>query len=353
MPMYASLVRPDTLTPHELDLYLEKGWFRLGRSLFTTSFLTFRDTLFDAFWLRIGLPGFVLSRSQKEILKKTKAFRIQEGKFTLTDEKEVLFQKYRDSLNFEPAKHLEGVLPEGSTLFDSREICIYDGDRLIACGVFDMGEKAAEGIISFFDPEFKRYSPGKALMLHKIVLCKERGLEWFYPGYVVPGYPRFDYKLDIAREHSEYYDLTDGEWRNIRELEVKKQPLARMVSALVHLEGVLHAFGFEDFRMKRYRFYDIVLDHAYTDYGLMTYPYFVHCFSNSSLEEVVIVYDTFAGTYKLVICHKMFQITMPPDEHYFSEFLLREARMIFAEPNPFNFVFGLNELLKRSTNAVK
>lgn len=349
--MYASLVRPDTLEPRELDLFLEKGWFRLGSGLFTTSFLTFEDTLFDAFWLRVNLPEFELSGSQRQILKKISGFRVTTGKAVFTEEKEALFGKYRESVSFQPAKYLAGILSDQTGIFDSHEVCIYDGDRLVACGIFDLGEAGAEGIVSFFDPDYKRLSPGKALVLNKILFCKERGLKWFYPGYVVPGYPRFDYKLDIARENSEYYDVTLGEWRNIRELEVKKQPLARMVTALIHLEGLLHSFGFEHFRLKKYRFYDIVLDPVYMEYDLLTYPYFIHCFANSGLEEVVIVYDTFAMSYKLLVCHKMFSITLPPEgEDYFSDFLLREAKMVIREQNPFNFVFGLHEILKRSAH---
>lgn len=350
--MYASLVRPDTLAPRELDLFLEKGWFRLGAGLFTTSFLTFQDTLFDAFWLRVSLPGFQPSRSQREILKKISGFRVTAGTAVLTEEKEELFGKYRESVSFQPARHLSGILSDPTALFDTQEICIYDGERLVACGIFDLGETSAEGIVSFFDPDYKRLSLGKALVLNKIMFSKERGLKWFYPGYVVPGYPRFDYKLDISRENSEYFDVTLGEWRNIGELEVKKQPLSRMVTALIHLEGLLHSFGFEQFRLKKYRFYDIVLDPVYTEYDLLTYPYFIHCFANSGLEEVVIVYDTFSMNYKLLVCHKMFQITMPPEgEDYFSDFLLREAKMVFREQNPFNFVFGLHEILKRRSNA--
>ncbi|MCD8539085.1 MAG: hypothetical protein LRY55_04465 [Leadbetterella sp.] len=352
--MYASLVRPETLSPGDLDLFLERGWFRLGNGLFTTSFLTFEETLFDAFWLRINLSDFRASRSQKEILKKTAAFRVVTGKALLTGEKEALFHKYRESVSFQPARHLEAILPQEDTIFDSKEVCIYDGDRLVACGFFDLGEAGAEGIVSFFDPDYKRFSLGKALVLNKIFYCKERGLKWFYPGYVVPGYSRFDYKLDIARENSEYYDLSLGEWRDIRELEVKKQPLSRMLTALIQLEGVLHSFGFENFRLKKYRFYDIVLDPAYTEYDLLTYPYFVHCFANSSLEEVVIVYDTFATSYKLLLCHKMFRANRPlagEEDIYFSEYLLREAKVIFTEKNPFNFVFGLHSILKQSSNT--
>ncbi|MBX2953489.1 MAG: GNAT family N-acetyltransferase [Leadbetterella sp.] len=348
--MYASLVKPDTLAPRELDLFLEKGWFRLGTGLFTTSFLTFEDTLFDTFWLRVNLSEFQPSRSQREILKKISGLRVTAGRAVLTEEKEVLFGKYRESVSFQPAKNLAGLLSDPGALFDTQEVCIYDGERLVACGIFDLGESSAEGIVSFFDPDYRRLSPGKALVLHKIMFCKERGVKWFYPGYVVPGYPRFDYKLDISREDSEYYDITMSEWRDIRELEVKTQPLSRMVTALIHLEGLLHSFGFEQFRLMKYRFYDIMLDPVYKEYNLLTYPYFIHCFANSSLEEVVIVFDTFTMSYKLLVCHKMFQISFPPEgDDYFSTFLLREAKVVFQEKNPFNFMFGLHEILKRRT----
>ncbi len=351
--MYASLVKPDTLSPSELDIYLEKGWFRQGSSLFTTSFLTFQNSLFDALWIRIHVPPFEPSRSQREILKKTSAFVVRVGKFVLTEEKEALFWKYRAGVSFQAAHSLESILPPDTHLFDSREICMYDGARLVACGVFDRGATSAEGIVNFFDPEYKRLSLGKALMLHKLKACKEDGIQWFYPGYVVPGYGRFDYKVEISPLHSQYYDLTEDLWKSTASLELKKQPLGRMTGALVQLEGILHSFGFEVFRLKRYRFYDIALNPVYGEEGLMTYPLFIHCFTYSGWEEVVIVYDTFGETYKLVVCRKMFTATFPAEEHYYSDFLLREERVVFSESNPFNFVFGLNKLLRRSSSEVK
>lgn len=353
--MYASLVTPANLYPEELDRYLENGWFRLGRNLFTTSFLTFQDSLFDALWLRVHLPDFVPSRSQRELLKKSTRFQVRDREFELTEEKEALFALYRESVSFQPAKNLAGILPPECTLFDSREVCIFDGDRLIACGVYDQGKSAAEGIVNFFDPEYKRFSLGKLLMLHKIRVCRENGSDWFYPGYVVPGYARFDYKLEISREHTEFYNRVTGTWQNTQSLNLKEQPLSRMVGALVQLEGILHSFGFLDFQVKRYRFYDIMLDPAYSSYGLITSPYFIYCFPRSGWEEVIITFDVFTESYRLITCKKLFSVTVPAEPHYYSEFLLREDRRVFAENNPFNFVFGLNKLLKRNipTQEVK
>lgn len=347
--MYVSLIRPEKLEPTELDSFLEKGWFRLGANIFTTSFLTFKDTLYDAFWLRVNLNLFSLSKSQKEIFKKSQRFKVEVKPFEITNEKRELFQDYRESLTFEPARYLENILTDSFGVFNTYDVCFYDNNRLVACGVFDLGETSAEGIVSFFAPEYKKYSFGKALVLHKIEFCKQQGMTWFYPGYVVPGYARFDYKLDIDKENSEYYDITFGEWRNTNTLNIQQQPLFQMHAALQHLESIIHSVGFEEFKLKKYRFFDISLDGDYNQYNLLTYPYIIHCFSNSGLEEVIIVYDTFQKTFKLLVCHKAFQITIPYQEDYFAEYLIKESRMVFESNNPFTFSFGLSEILKRSS----
>ncbi len=351
--MYASLVKPQKLEPLELDQFLEKGWFRLGRSLFTTSFLTFQDHVFNALWLRINLLNFTPNKKQTILLNKSAEFVVKIGAFELTEEKSVLFQKYRYSLAFEPARFLESILmsDEGEEIFNTYDVCIYKENKLIACGIFDLGFLSAEGIVSFFDPEYKKYSLGKLLVLHKLQYCKDQGFHWFYPGYIAPGHKRFDYKLDIAKENSEYFDLSEDRWQHIDALESAIFPLETMRSALINLETIIHSFGFEEFKFKKYRFYDIGLDNGYSDYSLLTYPYMVHCFSNSQLEEVLIVYNTFISKYQLLICHKIFQITMPYNEDYFSEYLIRQSKVVLEESNVLNFVFGLQELLRRNPQA--
>ena len=61
-----------------------------------------------------------------------------------------------------------------------------------------------------YDPEYDRYSLGFYTMLLEIEYCMELGLKFYYPGYVVPGYSRFDYKLRIG--DVDYFDLYSKEW---------------------------------------------------------------------------------------------------------------------------------------------
>lgn len=352
--MYAQVVQPSTLSPTDLDQYLERGYFRLGSRLFTTSFLSFEESIFDAFWLRVDLAQFEFSRSQKDILKRASRFTMKIEPFLYSYEAEDLFQAYRESLSFQPAKTLEHILGEDPGLFQTMAVRFYEGKKCIACGLFDLGDTATEGIVSFYDPAYKKFSLGKVLMLSKIQYLKDRGQRWFYPGYVAPGYPRFDYKLEVGKDFSSYYDARLGQWKSMQEMELKEQPLAKMLSALVQVEGLLHTMGYVDFQLKKYRFYDITLDAAYAEYGLITYPFFIHCFPNSPMEEVIVVYNTHEEKFQMLLCSRVFQITFPDDKpEYYSTFLLRPHYTVFEDAQELNFVFALNELLGRATKAEK
>ena len=53
-----------------------------------------------------------------------------------------------------------------------------------------------------YDPAYADLSLGFASMLYEIRWAQERGLDWFYPGYVLPGDDAMDYKLRVgAVEH--------------------------------------------------------------------------------------------------------------------------------------------------------
>ena len=43
----------DSLNGEELDKYLERGWFRMGQTIFTTNFLKFNGLIYSVIWLRI------------------------------------------------------------------------------------------------------------------------------------------------------------------------------------------------------------------------------------------------------------------------------------------------------------
>ena len=68
--------------------------------------------------------------------------------------------------------------------------------------------------MNFYHPDYKKYSLGKYLMLLKINHAKAMGKEWYYPGYIVPGNRRFDYKLFIGIEIAEIWVPESNNWLN-------------------------------------------------------------------------------------------------------------------------------------------
>ena len=89
--MLADVHTPLELSAEALDNYLERGWFRAGRTIFHTNFLHFDGKLYSALWLRIILNDFAVSKSQKKKINVANRFTFRIQKFELTDEKEQLY----------------------------------------------------------------------------------------------------------------------------------------------------------------------------------------------------------------------------------------------------------------------
>lgn len=328
----------------ELDTYLEKGWFRLGESIFTTSFLCFDKKFYNALWLRIDLKNFEgFTDSQKSILKKIEGkFRIEVQPFEITLERSELFLKYRENIAFNAAEGLEFVVPPENA-FESYCVSIYDGEKLVGCGVFDKGSLAAEGITSFYDPDYKKFSIGKALILLKVKHLLSQGFLWFYPGYYAPGFPRFNYKLDISKSNTEFYNIVSSGWEKLQSLKLAETPLGLMKTKLERLEKILHSFGFTEAKLFKYRFFDLNLDKTYNEYRLLQLPYFIYCFAVSNVEDLIIAFDVFKQEYKLMSCLRIFKLDTTPDNEFYSDYLIRQKKVLLQSSDPYYIAFTITQ----------
>jgi arginine-tRNA-protein transferase len=173
---------------------------------------------------------------------------------------------------------------------------------LIASGFFDLGRQSAEGITSFYDPEYKKYSLGKYLIYQKINYCRALGLKYFYPGYFVPGYRFFDYKLSIGRASLEYLQVTTGKWLPIGEFIPEQTPIAEM---RVMLEALLKKMPWTDHGcdLVSYEYFDANLVPELQGAELLDYPLFLYCFdTEGEAVHMVIVYDPVIRQYKMLKC---------------------------------------------------
>src|SRR6478609_8168915 len=116
--MFAQANTPEQLTPQELDTYLEKGWFRMGPRIFTTNFVHFKDQIYSTVWLRILLNEYVADNTQIKLFKRNASFRTTIKPLEITDEKEALYTRYKQSLPFQPSDSIQQLLM-GRTTSDS------------------------------------------------------------------------------------------------------------------------------------------------------------------------------------------------------------------------------------------
>lgn len=207
---------PEQLSGKELDALLARGWYRMGQSIFTTHFLMKEDGIFRVFWLRYDLSLLKTGKSSKTIIALNNRFTIEIKPMKLTAEHEELYALYRSSIDFDPAASVQQWLygEQATDVYATTIIEIRDNKLLIAAGIFDKGLKSIAGIMNFFHPDYKKFSLGKYLMLLKAQYAAQSGMRWYYPGYIIYGYPKFDYKLFLDKKNAEVYIPEENRWQH-------------------------------------------------------------------------------------------------------------------------------------------
>jgi leucyl-tRNA---protein transferase len=346
-PMLAQSLSPFSMSPDSLDSYLEKGWFRMGQTIFTTNFLHFKDKLYSAVWLRIDLSRFVPNSTQKKLYKQNARFRTAIGPAIFTEEKEVLYRKYRQSISFDASSSIHQLMfgSMSFNIYNTFEVCIYDEEKLIGCGFFDIGNKSSAGITSFYDPEYKRSSLGKYLIYMKIDHCKSLGLRYFYPGYFVPGYAHFDYKLTLTRSGLEYLDLGSSKWCEIESFSYSRPPLQVMQEHIQKLSAGL-AGKVHSWRTWTYAYFDanILIDLETAHF--LDYPVFIASAVEEEIRHVV-VYNVVSGKFECLQCQGFQLSNTLKAENLLSGFLLKKEQVVFSSDKVEETVeFLTNELFK-------
>lgn len=309
--MFASVYFPESLHAEALDHHLSQGWFRMGQSVFTTNFLSFKDQLYSAVWLRVNLHKFTNDRTLQELLKRNRQFKTEIKPSHLTSQHEQLYSQYKKGVSFDASPTLSQLLFRNAShsIFNTYEVNIYDEDKLIASGFFDLGKHSAEGIVSIYDPDYKKYSLGKYLIYQKINFCKESGLDYFYPGYFVPGYAFFDYKLSIGKSAIEYLKYETGQWLSIQNFNPEETPLRQLTSKLQVLQQTLDVHGIQS-KLMRYTYFDAGLIPELKDADLFDYPVFLLPETNNEFQ--LIVFDIVDHCYRVLECESLW---MSPGEN--------------------------------------
>lgn len=337
--MFVEVHTPDHLSGSDLDTYLERGWFRMGQTIFTTNFAHVKDDLLSTIWLRADLEAYEQDRTHTQLIKRNGAFVSAIRPAEITPEKENLFARYRASLTFPVAESLRHLLFGNETvtdrsIYNTWEVTLRDGDKLIACGFFDLGAASAQGIVSFYDPQYKKFSLGKYVIYSKIQYCKNLGLKYFYPGYFVPGNPNFDYKLMVAREVLQFLCLHTHSWRSVSDFTEADVPVRSMRMNLIVLKTLLEEAGIES-RVMNYEFFDAGLIPQMQRTGLFDFPVFLHLGGNTDEPvNLVVVFDVRDRAFHLLLCQPVWKPDrINPDTGFYSAYFLKPVQEIYSSPD--------------------
>ncbi|TAE61200.1 MAG: GNAT family N-acetyltransferase [Bacteroidetes bacterium] len=133
-------------------------------------------------------------------------------------------------------------------------------DTLVAVSYFDTGKDSLASLLAIYDPAFARFSPGLYTLAEEVELARELGKKFFYPGYILPGFSQFDYKMRIGQVQ---YLPAAGRWKPMPPPgELPLQITDELAAKTAELEAVLQQWNIPS-RRKVYPFFSL---------GYLLYP---------------------------------------------------------------------------------
>lgn len=198
------------VTADQLDWLLAGGWRHFGTYFYRYAVSSHWGGLRHVLPLRVDLERFVPSRSQKRVLAKNRDLRVVIREAFIDDAKEDLFYRHRERFKDNLPDSLYTFLSEepATVPCTNREICVFDGERLLAVSFLDIGKTSTSAVYAMFDPDESRRSLGIFMMLESIRYSRELGCRYYYPGYAYHEPSIYDYKKNFTGLES--MDWNDG-----------------------------------------------------------------------------------------------------------------------------------------------
>lgn len=286
---------PDRLAPSRYDTFLASGWFRGSVMLYKMDLLCIDDDIFSVVNIRLNLHDFELRKSQRKILRRAaNKFQITTGVARPNPAKEKLYHLHKKKFRGFIHPTLDDYLNSGyrDTVFDTCEICVYDGDHLVAVSFYDRGENAVASLLGLYDEHYKVYSPGILTMLLEIQTSIKDGFKWYYPGYVLDQPSQFNYKLKLG--NFQYYN-PNKRWVTYARFKPEESKAFRYKAEIERLKEVLKERGIS-FEEVLYPLFSM----GYVQYwnaDFLKYPLFLALNETERNELTILSYDLDQGLY--------------------------------------------------------
>lgn len=278
--MPSAILAPTKISATELDEYLAKGWRPLGQRIYTADFIQLElGDIFSVVPTRLPLANHRFKKRQRKLLRRNNArFSYHIGPAVIDEEKHRVNELYMAAHPTKSTDELDiHTLHNGRRVFNTLECCVYDGAQLIAFSFFDCGASSAYSKAGIYDPAYHQYSLGIYTMLLEIRWCQTEGMEYYYPGYISPDIPLFDYKTQIGE--IEFWNLQERSWLDYQYFDPELHgPLKVIKNRLSEAQQCLSNLDLE-VQEYQYVFFEMQMMQNKGHYKLLDCPSFllVHC----------------------------------------------------------------------------
>lgn len=238
----------EKLSAEETDELLANGYFRNGLNVLSAQGRYISGEWKPNVMLRIPLKNFQWKKRARKLLRRNaRHFEVRIAPLSPRSEIEELWYLFKTEIHqWTNVARITDYLLRGQPAenFNTFELGVYHGDRLVAFSLFDKGRKSIASLEAAYHPDFHKHSLGYYTMLLELEYAIGEGLDWFYPGFFPKGLSMFEYKLRPGG--AEFFRLRETSWlpwdefserdwlaEEIEEklLEVKKMLIHRRVPA--------------------------------------------------------------------------------------------------------------------------
>ena len=173
--------------------------------------------------IRAKLENYQMSKNFRKILTQNKKrFTHVIRKITPIDHpKERLYQQQIGKFDIFIMNSLHTFLYDYSnpnfSIFNTYEVCVYDGEKLVAISFFDLGIHSVASILGLYDNDYQEYSLGTFTLLLEIEFAKANGFLYFYPGYIMLSETGISFEYKLRLDNLQFRDL-NGIWQPIAQL---------------------------------------------------------------------------------------------------------------------------------------
>jgi leucyl-tRNA---protein transferase len=179
-----------------MDFLWDEGWRHFGTNFFRYSLALYRDEVRRVIPLRIRLADLTIPASQRRVLKKNADLKVVVRPAEVTPEKEAMFARHKTRFERDvPDSIYDFLSPSPANIpCVTNEVCVYDGDRLIAVTFLGVGERQTSATYAMFLPEESARSLGIFMILKEAEYSINIGKQYLHLGYAYEGNSFYDYK---------------------------------------------------------------------------------------------------------------------------------------------------------------